>query len=158
MTLVLSRRYCFVATAYLVRDGKTLLIKHKKLGMWLPPGGHIDEGETPDQAVLREALEETGLEGEFVVAPRAPVMRLGRVESLHEPQRVQVEELPGHNHHIDFIYYLRAKPGAHSHRPDESDDIRWHTPEDLGLSHVPAEVRDCGREAIALVEASTRNP
>ena len=153
-----DRRYCYVATGYLVRDGKTLLIKHKKLKMWLPPGGHIDEGETPDEAVLREALEETGLEAEFVVPPRAPVMRLGRVESQHEPQRVQIEEIPGHNHHIDFIFYLRAKPGAHVHRPDESDDIRWHTPEELGLPHVPEEVRDSGREAIALVEASTRIP
>ncbi|MBI5246704.1 MAG: NUDIX domain-containing protein [Elusimicrobia bacterium] len=154
----MSRRYCYVATGYLVRDGKTLLLKHKKLRMWLPPGGHIDEGETPDEAVLREALEETGLEAEFVVPPREPVMRLGRVESQHEPQRVQIEEIPGHNHHIDFIYYLRAKPGAHVHRPDESDDIRWHSPEELGLPHVPEEVRDSGREAIALVEASTRNP
>jgi 8-oxo-dGTP pyrophosphatase MutT (NUDIX family) len=153
-----SRRYCWVATGYLVRDGKTLLIKHKKLKMWLPPGGHVDEGETPDEAVLREAYEETGLRAEFVVPPRAPVMRMGRVESLHEPQRVQVEEIPGHNHHIDFIYYLRALPGEHVHRPDESDDIRWHSPEELGLPHVPEEVRDSGREAISLVEASTRNP
>ena len=39
----MTRRYCFVATGYLVRDAKTLLLKHKKLGMWLPPGGHIEE-------------------------------------------------------------------------------------------------------------------
>lgn len=149
-----ARKYCFVATAYLVRDGRTLLLKHKKLGMWLPPGGHIEEGETTDEAVLREVLEETGLEAEFISAPRAPVMRGGRVESLHEPQRVQVEEIPGHNHHIDFIYYLRAKEGAHAHRPDESDDIRWHTPEELGLPHVPEEVRDSGRDAIRTVSPS----
>ena len=154
----MTRRYCFVATAYLVRDGKTLLLKHKKLGMWLPPGGHIDEGETPDEAVLREVFEETGLEAEFIMPPRPPVMSSGRVESLHEPQRVQTEELPGHNHHIDFIYYLRAKSGDPVRRPEESDDLRWHTAEELGLPHVPDEVRESGRDAIILVGASTRNP
>ena len=150
----MSRRYCFVATGYLVRDGKTLLIKHKKLGMWLPPGGHIDEGEHPDEAVLREVREETGLEAEFPFPSRPPVMKNGRVESLHEPQRVQIEEIPGHNHHIDFIYYLRALPGAHAHRPEESDDIRWHSHEELGLPHVPPEVRDSGRDAIRAVSSS----
>jgi 8-oxo-dGTP pyrophosphatase MutT (NUDIX family) len=153
-----ARNYCFVATGYLVRDGKTLLLKHKKLGLWLPPGGHIEPGETTDQAVLREVLEETGLEADFITPPRAPVLSGGRVESLHEPQRVQIEEIPGHNHHIDFIYYLRAQAGEHAHRPDESDDIRWHSHDELGLPHVPDEIRESGRDAIRLVEASTRNP
>ena len=120
------KKYCFVATGYLVRDGKTLLLKHRKLGMWLPPGGHIEEGETPDEAVLREVLEETGLEAEFIAAPRPPKMSGGRVESLHEPHRVQVEEIPG-----------------------------WHDADELGLPHVPEEVRDSGRDAISLVGAST---
>lgn len=143
-----ARRYCFVATGYLVRDGKTLLLKHKKLGLWLPPGGHIDEGEHPDQAVLREVREETGLEAEFIAPPRAPVMNNGRVESLHEPQRVQIEEIPGHNHHVDFVYYLRAAPGAAVRRPEESDDLRWHDHEELGLPHVSDEVRESGRDAL----------
>lgn len=146
-----ARKYCFVATGYVVRDGKTLLVKHKKLGMWLPPGGHIDDGETPDEAVLREVLEETGLEAEFVAAPRPPVMNDARVQSLREPQRVQVEAIPNHNHHVDFIYFLRAKPGAHVHRPEESDDIRWHSKEDLGGPHVVAEIRESGRDAIDFV-------
>ncbi len=153
-----QRKYCFVATGYLVRDGRTLLLKHKKLGMWLPPGGHIEPGETPDEAVLREVLEETGLEAEFVASPRSPVMRDDRVESLHEPQRVQIEEIPGHNHHIDLIYFLRAKPGAHVHRPDESDDIRWHSSDELGLPHVLPEIRESGRDAILFVDAPTRIP
>src|SRR3990167_297809 len=102
------RKYCFVATGYLVRDGKTLLLKHKKLGMWLPPGGHLEEGETTDEGVLREGLEETGLEGGGG----------GGATPGQAPGRGGVEEIPGHNHHIDFIYYLRARPGAHAHRPD----------------------------------------
>jgi 8-oxo-dGTP pyrophosphatase MutT (NUDIX family) len=37
------------------------MLKHKKLGKWLPPGGHIEPNELPDDAACREVLEETGL-------------------------------------------------------------------------------------------------
>ena len=42
--------------------GRFLLHFHPKLGIWLPPGGHIEENEEPQDAVLREIREETGLE------------------------------------------------------------------------------------------------
>lgn len=144
------RRYCFVATAYAVREGRVLLLKHKKLGLWLPPGGHIDEGETPDQAALRELKEETGLEGDFVVPRRADTPPHGRVEYLHPPQHVQVEEIPDHNHHVDFIYVLKARPGEVRPGPGESGEWRWHSHEELGEPHVSHEVRESGRRAIAL--------
>jgi len=147
------RRYCFVATAYVVRGGKTLLLKHKKLGLWLPPGGHIDDGETPDEAALREVREETGLTADFVVPTRGPNPADGRVEFLHPPQHVQVEEIPGHNHHVDFIYFLRARDGDVKPGDGESPEWRWHSPEDLGGAHVTDEVRTTGRLAIALVSA-----
>jgi len=148
-----ARRYCFVATAYVVRGGKTLLLKNKKLGLWLPPGGHIDEGETPDQAARREAREETGLEADFLSAPRGPDPAGGRVEPLPLPQHVQVEEIPGHNHHIDFIYFLRAGEGEV--RPGDGESLvwRWHSAEELGEPHVSEEVRAAGRAALALAAA-----
>jgi len=37
----------FVATAFIADGGKVLLVLHRKLGLWLPVGGHIEEGETP---------------------------------------------------------------------------------------------------------------
>lgn len=148
------KRYCLCATAYLVREGKTLLHLHKKLGMWLPPGGHVDEGETPDEAVLREVREETGLTAEFVEPPAAPVMTGGRVLSLHQPQRVQVEEIPNHNHHIDLIYFLRAAPGPLSPGEGESADWRWLTSAELSDPAIHDEIRESARAAIAFVERS----
>ena len=56
----------FTATGFLVRNGTVLLLKHRKLGMWLPFGGHIDPGEDPIEALHREAREETGFEIEIV--------------------------------------------------------------------------------------------
>jgi 8-oxo-dGTP pyrophosphatase MutT (NUDIX family) len=147
------RKYCVVATAFVVREGRTLLLKHKKLGLWLPPGGHIDEGETPDEAVLREVREETGLEASFVAPPHAAVSSLPRVEPLHAPQLVQVEEIPGHNHHIDLIYFLKAAPGEVRPGAGESGEWRWHSAEELGEPHVNEEIRASGRKAIEFVSS-----
>jgi 8-oxo-dGTP pyrophosphatase MutT (NUDIX family) len=56
-----SPKLCYTAGGVLIHDNKVLLIKHKKLGIWLNPGGHIDEGELPHQAAEREFFEETGV-------------------------------------------------------------------------------------------------
>ena len=62
--------------------GRTLLHRHKRLGRWLQPGGHVDPGESPDQAALREAREETGIP----LAHPSPGPRLVHVD-VHEGGR-----------------------------------------------------------------------
>jgi len=52
---------CLTAAGILIHEGKVLLIKHKKLGVWLAPGGHIELNEMPHQAAEREFWEETGV-------------------------------------------------------------------------------------------------
>lgn len=146
----MSRRYCLVATAYVVRGDKTLLLKHRKLGMWLPPGGHVEPGETPDEAVRREVLEETGLEIDFVEAPRPPAMDDERVTSLHQPQRVQVEAIPNHDHHLDLVYFTAARPGREA-STDEGHEMRWHSLADLEAGHLTEEIRLSSADAIRFV-------
>jgi len=50
------------AYAVVVQDGEVLLTRVTGLGVWTLPGGGIDHGEHPDDAVRRETVEETGLE------------------------------------------------------------------------------------------------
>ncbi|PIR54531.1 DNA mismatch repair protein MutT, partial [Candidatus Peregrinibacteria bacterium CG10_big_fil_rev_8_21_14_0_10_42_8] len=57
----------FTATAFIVDSQKrTLLLWHKRLQRWMPPGGHIDPNETPEETAARECKEETGLDVEIV--------------------------------------------------------------------------------------------
>lgn len=45
---------------------KILLVHHKKANLWLPPGGHVDKGETPQQTAAREMEEELFTEANFL--------------------------------------------------------------------------------------------
>ena len=52
----------FTATVLIVHDNKVLLHRHKTRGALLPVGGHVDRDELPQDAAVREAREEAGLE------------------------------------------------------------------------------------------------
>jgi len=100
------------ASAIIVGSRGTVLHRHKRLNMWLQPGGHIESGETPAEGALREAREETGL---AVVHPG-----LGPV-FFH----VDVHPGPRGHTHLDLRYLLVA--GDDDPRPaeGESPDARW---------------------------------
>ncbi|MEN8253135.1 MAG: NUDIX domain-containing protein [Patescibacteria group bacterium] len=59
--LKFNAKICYTAAGILIHENKVLLIKHKKLGFWLPPGGHIDKNELPHHTAEREFWEETSI-------------------------------------------------------------------------------------------------
>ena len=56
----------FTVAIFVVQQAKVLLVHHRALGKWLPLGGHIELDEDPEQAALREAREESGLDVELL--------------------------------------------------------------------------------------------
>lgn len=107
------------ASAIVVNDAgsKVALHLHKRLGMWLQPGGHIEVGELPVDAALREAHEETGL----------PVRHQREGGVLFH---VDVHPGPkGHTHH-DVRYLLRSAELPMQPAEGESPDVKWFTWDD----------------------------
>jgi 8-oxo-dGTP pyrophosphatase MutT (NUDIX family) len=122
----------FTASVFIVHGDKVLLHMHKKLGIWLQPGGHVELDEDPNQAVLREAREEAGLDIELVgAAPERLETKFGSRE-LMLPRflnRHFFDETRTHEH-IDFVYFARSASGEA--RPEEDGgEVRWFTKEEL---------------------------
>ncbi len=54
-----------LSSVVIIKDQKILLLKRSDLGVWEIPGGNIEYGETPYNAAIREAKEETNLDIEI---------------------------------------------------------------------------------------------
>ncbi len=131
----------FAASAVIRDGGKVLLVWHNKLRMWLYPGGHIDENETPDEAVIREVKEETGLDVIFEDAPDIKSAS-ATVEVLHTPAIIFDEEIgegERMHRHIDLVYLCRPVGKANvSLAEKEVGRYGWFGKSELMTLEIPS--------------------
>jgi 8-oxo-dGTP pyrophosphatase MutT (NUDIX family) len=101
---------CFIERA----DGAILLVRQSYRHGWGAPGGLLEKGEAPADAVRREVLEEVGLAAEVVGEPAVVVDAV--------PQRV------------DLVYRARLADGASTDAVPSSpeiDEVGWYSPDEL---------------------------
>ncbi len=126
----------FTATAFVFDRKKVLLVFHKKLNSWLPPGGHVDLNETPPEAACRETREETGLE--IAIVPEENHWIESReASSFCRPYLCLLENIPEHkdkpaHQHIDFFYLARLLSKKEGN-PElkEIKELRWFSQEEV---------------------------
>jgi len=118
-----------IAAAALIRDGRVLMVhRHPQRG-WYPDcwdlvGGHIEAGESPEEAVTRECSEELGVR-------------------IFDPQRIPMGiSDPALEMHAYLVKRWDGDPVNAA--PDEHDDLGWFSPAELTeltLAH-PASMQD----------------
>ena len=125
----IHERIDFTVAIFVVHAGRVLVIHHRKLDRWLPLGGHIELDEDPEQAALREAKEESGLDVELL-GERPPTTGAG-ARALMAPRFLDIHRITDTHEHIGMIYWARPKNGSLTLAADEHHDIRWCSTEDL---------------------------
>jgi len=94
---------------------------------WALPKGHIEEGETPEAAAIREIREETGISGS-IVAP------LGVIDFWFMANNRRIHKTVHH-------FLLRAEGGQLSSDDAEVDSVEWVALEDMSTRLVYADER-----------------
>jgi 8-oxo-dGTP pyrophosphatase MutT (NUDIX family) len=138
----------FTVAVFVVWQGCVLLHPHRKLGLWLPPGGHIEANELPDQAAEREVHEESGVR---IVLESRPAISFEASSPvlLAQPRGVQLEDIePGHQH-IDLVYFAVPEVGYDGSISSEGSPFGWYAADDLESLGVSGEVLAWCRLALA---------
>ena len=141
--LVRSARPGHLTGSGLVVDAageRFVLILHRKLKIWVQPGGHADAEANLGRVALDECTEETGIDGLRVAVPAIDI-------DVHQvtPPREDAHL------HYDVRFLVLAPPGAYLRRNHESTDGRWvawdevdSVPIDAGMRRLVA----AGRRAV----------
>lgn len=149
----------FTASVYIIEDNQVLLIYHKKLKKWLPPGGHIDPNESPAEAAVREALEETGIEVTLIKQENIWINE-SNARSFERPYLCLIEEIPAHgNHpyhqHLDMVYLGTPSGGNETQNHHETDGLKWFTLEEVEQLQEEVEIFKETKKVIQTVLRAT---
>lgn len=144
----------FTVAVFVVYKRYVLLHQHPKLGRWLPPGGHIEPHELPDEAAVREVKEEAGIDIDLAGDRGLPRDFPGQPRQLVVPAGIQLESIsPGHEH-IDLVYFgYVSRVTAYPAPPPVSDEFRWIQLHDLSDLAATDEIVAWCERAISTVSA-----
>jgi 8-oxo-dGTP pyrophosphatase MutT (NUDIX family) len=128
----------YSVAVFVKSNARLVLLKHRKLGIWLPPGGRVEQGESLDRAAIREVFEETGLAIRLLNG-RYPVLFNGHPATI--PVGLQIETRPDGSNYIDFVYISEPIGGDRLVKNLESLELGWYKLDEISSLTLTAEMR-----------------
>jgi 8-oxo-dGTP pyrophosphatase MutT (NUDIX family) len=138
------------ASGYLIKDGKVLLVHHNKFDKWTPPGGHMEEDETPADTVVREFKEETSLDVEVIAAYPSAFEGDDNATPIPLPFHMDLEREGFDVPHVGHFFYVKMLNSNQniSHQESELHGFDWFTADALKDLKTFDQVRAVARYAL----------
>jgi 8-oxo-dGTP pyrophosphatase MutT (NUDIX family) len=153
--------FCLTASAlvFTADAAQVLVHQHKRYPVVLPPGGHVDPGEHPWAAILRELEEEAGIVSDQleVVTPLAFTPGLGRFPT---PVDLDVHQVSAEATHTDLVFaFVIDGPPRGVPAEGESTELFWMDPAQLAADpRVPERVAGVAAALVPVVGLWPRTP
>jgi ADP-ribose pyrophosphatase YjhB (NUDIX family) len=103
--------------AFVLKEGRVLLVRERSDGLWSLPGGWADVGESPSEAIAREVREESGYE-----------VRITRLLALYDRER---HNHPPHPLYAYKLFFLGELTGGTAQTSDETDAVGFFPRDEL---------------------------
>lgn len=117
-----SDHFCSMVAPIVVAEHLIFIGHHRKSGLWIPPGGHIDQDETPPQTAVRECKEELG--ADIIAADIMPIAATA----------ADITGRPHCTKHFDFWFmWPLAQTQEFAYDTGEFHEAGWH-PIDWAIS------------------------
>ncbi len=110
--------FCAYFLPYNPHTGEIFLVHHKKAGLWLSPGGHIDRGENLLTTLNREIEEELGVAKSFQKLPQPFLLSITPIQNTTQPCK----------EHFDVWFLFQTDGKNFQINPREFHDTKWAAP------------------------------
>lgn len=143
----------FTATVFVVQkiNGvvRVLLHQHKKHHAWLGIGGHVEAGENPVEAAIREVKEEAGVDVTIIGADEHHI-KTPYVTSINTPFTIleqRITDLPNvpEHIHIDSVYFGKI---IGNQEVSMKEEFKWFSSEDLEKAGLADDILYIAKMAI----------
>ena len=136
-----GEKTCFTAEVFVVHKGRVLLRRHRKFNsIWLSVGGHIEQGEDPNQGAIREVKEEVGLDISLYDGFQRFYINEEKFHDLVPPVALARHAIENGPDHLILVYFATSESDTVvPEKPD--DEWVWATKEDLGTMDLVPNVR-----------------
>lgn len=123
----------YTVEVFIIYKNTILLRKHDKYDKWLSVGGHIDLGENPLEAAIREVREEVGLDV-TIVNHLVPFQKESdEYTELIPPRFMNQHKITDTHSHVCFVYFATSNSDKiiPEYEDDKSDDWKWLSRDEL---------------------------
>ncbi|MBU3901429.1 NUDIX domain-containing protein [Patescibacteria group bacterium] len=123
----LTSHFCLYFLPYNPATKQVFIVHHKKSGLWLTPGGHIDKGENLTQALNREIQEELGVENQIKEKIKPFLLTITPINNPVQPCK----------EHLDIWYRFPTDGSEFNVDLKEFIDTKW-----LGINEARKLITD----------------
>ena len=129
--------FCVYFLPYNPITKQVFIVHHKKSGLWISPGGHIDKGEYLLHALNREIKEELGMTNFFAELPKPFLLTITPIQNAVQPCK----------EHLDIWFLVKTDGNDFNVDPQEFHNTKW-----MGLQEAKQIVTDkANRKAIDII-------